>query len=75
MFDHMDGAMRSLGKKKTQWKDYLFLVVKLARQKLPKDNAVLPPTAGMLFVLAHILDSFGKLQWFRQLEKGMDIAS
>jgi hypothetical protein len=32
MFDHMDGVMRTLAKKKTQWKEDLFFAVKLARQ-------------------------------------------
>ena len=36
MFDHMDGVMRALAKKKTQWKEDLFFAVKLARQKLSK---------------------------------------
>jgi hypothetical protein len=30
MFDHMDGMMRALAKKKTQWKEDLFFAVKLA---------------------------------------------
>jgi len=30
MFDHMDGVMRALAKKKTQWKEDLFFAVKLA---------------------------------------------
>jgi len=34
MFDHMDGVMRALAKKKTQWKEDLFFAVKLARRKL-----------------------------------------
>ena len=30
MFDHMDGVMRALAKKKTPWKEDFFLTVKLA---------------------------------------------
>jgi hypothetical protein len=30
MIDHMDGVMRALAKKKTQWKEDLFFAVKLA---------------------------------------------
>jgi hypothetical protein len=30
MFDHMDGVMRGLAKKKTQWKEDMFFAVKLA---------------------------------------------
>jgi hypothetical protein len=36
MFDHMDGLMRALAQKKTQWKEDMFFVAKLARQKLAK---------------------------------------
>ena len=36
MFDDMDGVMRALAKKRTQWKEDLFFAVKLARQKLAK---------------------------------------
>jgi hypothetical protein len=31
MFDHMDGVMRALAKKKTQWKEDLYFAVKVAR--------------------------------------------
>jgi hypothetical protein len=30
MFDHMDGLMRTLAKKKTLWKEDFFFAVKLA---------------------------------------------
>jgi len=30
MFDHMDGVMRALAKKKTPWTEDFFLTVKLA---------------------------------------------
>jgi len=36
MFDHMDGMMRALAKKMTQWKENLFFAVKFAGQKLFK---------------------------------------
>jgi len=36
MVDHMDGVMRALAKKITPWKEDLFFVVKLARQKRSK---------------------------------------
>jgi len=36
MFDHMDGVMRALAKKKTPWKEDLFFAVKFPRQKLSK---------------------------------------
>jgi hypothetical protein len=73
MFDHMDGVMRAMAKKKTQWKEDLFFAVKLARQKLAKYNADVTPTTGMLLISAHILDRFHKLRSFRKWDKGMDI--
>jgi hypothetical protein len=33
MFDHMNGVMRALASKKTQWKEDLFFAVNLDRQK------------------------------------------
>jgi hypothetical protein len=65
MFDHMDGVMRALAKKKTPWKKDLFFAVKLARQKLSKYYAEVTPTTGMLLISAHKLDPFRKLQSFR----------
>jgi hypothetical protein len=62
MFDHMDGVMRVLAQTKTQWKEDLFLAVKLARQKLSKYCAEVTSTTGMLLSSAHILDPFRKLQ-------------
>ena len=73
MFDHMDGVMRALAKKKTPWKEDLFFAVKLARQKLSKYYAEVTPTTGMLLISAHILDPFRKLRSFRKWDKGMDI--
>jgi hypothetical protein len=73
MFDHMDGVMRALAKKKTPWKEDLFFVVKLAQQNLSKYYAEVTPTTGMLLISAHILDPFRKVRSFRQWDKGMDI--
>jgi hypothetical protein len=73
MFDHMDGVMRALAKKKTQWKEDLFFAVKYARQKLSKYYTEVTPTTGMLLIVAHILDPFQKLRSFRKWDKGMDI--
>jgi len=61
MFDQMDGVMRALAKKKTQWKEDLFFAVKLARQKLSKYYVEVTPMTGMLLISAHILDPFRKL--------------
>jgi len=52
MFDHMDGVMRALAKKKTQWKEDLFFAVKLAWQKLSKYYAEVTPTTGMVVISA-----------------------
>jgi len=73
MFDHMDGVMRDLAKKKTQWKEDLFFAVECARQKRSKYYMEVTPTTGMLLITAHILDSFRKLRLFRMWDKRMDI--
>jgi len=73
MFDHMDGVMRALAKKKTQSKEDLFFAVKFARQKLSKYYAEVTPMTGLLLISAHILDPFRKLRSFRNWDKGMDI--
>jgi len=73
MFDHTDGVMQAVAKKKTKWKEDLFFAVKLSRQKLSKYYAEVTPTTGMLLISAHILDSFRKLRSFRKWDKGMDI--
>jgi len=58
MFDHMDGVMRALAKKKTQWKEDLFIAVKCAWQNLSKYDTEVTPTTGMLLISAHMLDPF-----------------
>jgi len=73
MFDHMEGVMRALAKKKTPWKEDMFFAVKLVRQQLSKYYAEVTPTMGMLMISAHILDPFSKLRSFRKWDKGMDI--
>jgi hypothetical protein len=73
MFYHMDGVMRTLAKKKTQWKEDLFFAVKLARQKLSKYHAAVTTMTCMLLISTQILDPFRKLRSFRKWDKGMDI--
>jgi len=73
MFDHMDGVMRALAKKKTQWKEDLFFTVKLAQQKLSKYYSEVTRTTSMLLISILILDPFRKLRSFRKLDKGMNI--
>jgi predicted protein tyrosine phosphatase len=60
----MYGVMRDLATKKTQWKEDLFFMVKLARQKLSKYYTEVTPTMGMLLISTHIPDAFWKLRLF-----------
>ena len=73
MFDHMDGVMRPLARKKTRWKEDLFFAVKSARPKLSKYYAVVTLTTGKRLISAHILDPFRKLRLFRKWDKEIDI--
>jgi hypothetical protein len=73
MFNHMDGMMRALAKKKTQCKEDMLFAVKLAQQKLTQCYAEVTPMGGMVLISAHIFDAFWKLQSFRMWDKGMDI--
>jgi hypothetical protein len=69
----MDGVMRRLAKRKTQWEADLFFAVKFAQQMLSKYYAEVTPTTGMLLICTHILDPFRKLRSFIKWDKGMDI--
>jgi hypothetical protein len=73
MFDHLDGVMRSLTKKRTPWKEDLFFAVKLAKKKLPKYYTEVIPTMGMLLISMHNFDPLRKLRSFRKWDKGMHI--
>jgi len=73
IFDHIDGVMQHFAKKKTQWKEDLFFAGKLARQKLSEYYTQVTGRTGMLLIPAHILDSFRKLRFFRNWDKGIDI--
>jgi hypothetical protein len=73
MFDHMNGVMRALAKKKIPCKEALFFAVKLAQPKLSKYYAEVTLTMAMLLISAHILDPFRKLRSFRKWDKGMYI--
>jgi hypothetical protein len=61
MFDHMDGVMSALAKKKTPWNVDLFFTVKLAGQKLAKDYAEVTPMPGRLLISTHIHSPFWEL--------------
>jgi len=73
MFDHMDGVMRALVKKITQWKEDLFFTVMLAWQKLSKYCAEVSPMTGMVFITAYILNPFRKVWLFTKWDMGRDI--
>jgi hypothetical protein len=65
MFDHVDGMMPALAKKKTPWKEDLFFALKLAQLKVYKHSAERTTRTSMLLCSAHILEHFQKLQLFR----------
>ena len=65
MFDHMDGVMPALARKKTQWEEDRFFTVKLAQTKLSEYYAEVTPLMGMDFISAHILDPSRELRSFR----------
>jgi hypothetical protein len=65
IFDTMHGIMRTLAKKKTQWKEDLFFAVMLAQQKHSKYYAEVTATVGMYHTSAPSLDPFRKLQSIR----------
>jgi len=75
MFNHMDGMMRVLAKKTTQWKDDLVFAMKLAQHKLIKYSTEVTPMTGMLVISVNISDHSRELLSFRKWDKGMDINS
>jgi len=73
MFNHMDGVLWAIAKKKTPLKEDLYFAMEFACQKLSKYSAVVTPTMGMLFIWAHILDLLCKLRSLKKWDKGLDI--
>jgi len=73
MLDHMDGIMQALAKKKTQWKEHLYITVRVAQHKLFKYYVEVTPMTGLILISADNLDPFCKLRVFRKWEKGMYI--
>jgi len=73
MFEHMDGVMRALAKKMTQWKEDLSFTVRVARQKLSQYYVGMTPMTGKLQITAHILDPFRKFRLFENQDMGTDI--
>jgi hypothetical protein len=69
----MEGVIRTLAQKKTQWNEDIYFAVKFAQQKLSKCYTAVTPITGMPFMTAHIFDPVWKLQLFWKWDKGMDI--
>jgi len=55
MVNLMDGIMRALAKKNTQWKEDLYFATKVVRQKLSKYYAEVTRTTGLLLDLVNRL--------------------
>jgi hypothetical protein len=66
MFNHIDGVMRALPRKRTQWKETIYFAMRFAGQKLSKYYSEVTPTTCQLPITAHILDSLWKLRSFRK---------
>jgi hypothetical protein len=73
IFDHIDGVIQALARKKTQWKKYLYFAVKVACQKLSKYYAEVTPTTGLLLISVSIIVSFWMLRSFRKWDEAMDV--
>jgi len=66
MFAHINGVSWALAMKKTQWKEDLFSIMKLARLQMSKCYAKVTPTTDVLLISAYILDPFCDLWSFRK---------
>jgi hypothetical protein len=73
MFDHMDGVLRALAKKKTEWKRDIYFALRSARTKLTKYYSTVTPDTGVLLIIAHLLDPYRKLRTFIKWDKAMDV--
>jgi hypothetical protein len=73
MFDHMEGVLRALQKKKTQWKRDLYVALQHGRTKLKKYYSKVTPESGVLLIVAHILDPFRKTRTFMRWDKAMGV--
>jgi len=69
----MDGVMRALAKKKTEWKEDLFFAVKSAQQTMSKYYADMAPSTRMVIIPTHILNPLQKLRLLRKWDMGIDI--
>jgi hypothetical protein len=75
MSDHIDGVLHAVATKVTQWKEDVYISVKLAGKWLINRYAEASPTMDMLLVSAHILYLLRNLELFRKWDKGIDINS
>jgi hypothetical protein len=73
ILNYIDGVMRALPQKKTQWKQDLYFAMSYAWLKLSKYYTEVSSMKSTQLVSVHILDPFGKLQSLRKWDNGIDI--
>jgi len=73
MLHRLDGVLWASANMMTQWKEELFFAVKFAPQKLSNYFVELTCLTGMVYISAHILNSFRKLWLYRKCDYRMDI--
>jgi hypothetical protein len=73
MFDHVENVLKSLAKKRTQWKKDIHRAVRASRSKLRKYYSNVTPETGLILILGAILDPFRKLRTFERWDKDMGI--
>jgi len=61
IFDHIDGIMKDLAKKQSQWKEDLYCAMEFVQQKLSNYYAEVTEMTWMLLISAHSLDPFWQL--------------
>ena len=64
--------MQALSRKETQFKQVIYLTLRIAWQKQPNNYSEVTPMMRMYLISVHILDPFRKLQLFKKLDKGFD---
>jgi len=72
MFDHMDGVMRVLAEKMTQWREDLYIAETVVHQKLSKYYAEVTPMTGLHLISENIFDSIREWRLFRKWDKAID---
>ena len=73
MFDHLEGALRSLKRKQSAWKVDVRRAVRATHVKLQSYYAKVTPESGLLLILAALLDPFRKTKSFRSWDANMNI--